>query len=105
MALVTRTYPETLAERWPLNKVQNLTNPEEVTAFTQWRMSIYIDRKWTGSDLSEYYGADFTDFTPDTFRIVSPDLQRDLRNQLRAASVYVALGRYLDITEQLAKAV
>ena len=71
---------QTPDERWPQNKVQDLTNPEEVTAFTQWRMSIYTDRKWTGSDLSEYYGANFIDFTPDTFRIVSLDLQRDLRN-------------------------
>ena len=97
--------PQTPDGRWPHNKVQDLANPEEVTAFTQWRMSIYMDRKWTESDLSEYYGADFIDFTPDTFRIVSPDTLRDLRNQLRAAGVYVAPGRHLDIVEQLARVV
>jgi hypothetical protein len=77
----------------------------EMTSFIQWRIDVYRQKGWTNSDLSEYYAADFHNFTREHFESCSSDTVRDLRDHLRHYGVYVRKGRGFPIARELHTAI
>ena len=56
-----------LHKRWPGGVIQLPTTAEDVRDFIQWKMIQYEENNFTGSDLSQFYGEDFKEFTEETF--------------------------------------
>jgi hypothetical protein len=105
----TRATPTTTAliassttpdEKRPNGTIQLPATGKEIDEFIRWKIKIYDENRWIGTDLSIYYGEDFGIFKSEIFKMASPINLRNLRH-----GVYVNRARFVHTADTLTEAI
>lgn len=73
--------------------------------FAEHCLQLYRARNWDATSLSEYFAADFVGWTSAHFQALTVVTKRDIRDFLRASSVYARKGQNIRIVDALEEVV